>query len=53
MPLKDFFIIYIPKRKEHAIPRRATEEASGLGQKAEVGRRRKPEPEPLLVLPER
>lgn len=48
MPLKGFY--YIPARRGHAIPFRATREALGFGQEAEAGARGKAKQEPLLGL---
>ena len=48
MPLNGLFITYLPERRGHTTPLRATGEGSGLDQEAEAGISRKPKPQPLL-----
>ena len=48
VPLNGLFITYLPERRGHTTPLRATGEGSGLDQEAEAGISRKPKPQPLL-----
>lgn len=44
-------LLTFPEKRGHAMPCRATRKASGFGQKAKAGVRRKPGTEPLLRFP--
>lgn len=46
MPVKENLLLIFPKKRGHATPCRATENAFGFSQEAESGAREKPRPEP-------